>query len=165
MRKLCTAILLLVALQSYAPNDLLSFQRSIKIVEEYNEKANKYIRIKNLLIAMKIVESGCDYDSKGKSGEIGAFQFMKDTWKRYCILYHKEVLEMTPINQERLAFRIVEDLISKGHNELEIASIWNCGSPVWKDKIGVNKYGVKYNVPNHVEKIKQQLIKIENERF
>lgn len=164
-RKLCLITLMLVALQLLAPNDHLSLSRSKDVVNKYEEEAHKYIRIKNLLTAMKIVESGNNYYRKGASGEKGAFQFMKSTWEKYSILYYKKVLIMTPENQEDIALKIVKELVSKGYNDLEIASIWNCGSPVWKGKVGKNKYGVKYNVPRHVEKVKQQLIKIKNERF
>jgi predicted metal-binding protein len=161
-RKLCLIILMLVVLQVFAPNDELSYERTIKIMEAKNIRDLEHIRILTLIKAMKIVESRYNYFCKGGSGEYGALQFMPNTWKSYSIKYSKKVLKMTSKNQDYIAYKIVKELVSKGYNDLEIASIWNCGSPRWKGKIGVNKYGVKYNVPKHVNNVNKQLIKLKN---
>lgn len=105
-----------------------------------------------IIKVIKSIESSGKYNAIGDSGEYGAYQIMKDTWKYWCIIYFGEILEPTIENQDKVALEVVKALLIREHSPKEIASIWNCGSPKWDGKIGVNKYGVNYNVPMYVNK-------------
>jgi hypothetical protein len=164
MKKICLIIFIVLGahLNTLAP--ILDkeyrnnrFEQIVKIIEE-EIAFNK--RVDLLLQAIKIVESGGDYTIKGKSGEIGAYQFTRATYRMYSYLYFKELLPMTPENQDKIARKKIENLVKAGFTDSEIASFWNSGSPKWKGKVGVNKYGVKYNVPKYVEKFNETIKKL-----
>lgn len=118
---------------------------------------------KELLIAdaIKHIESGGNYNSFGSSGENGAYQFMPKTWRKWCMQTHGVILKMTPINQDSVAIRKIRSWTGK-YTHKEIASIWNSGGYKWQGKIGVNKYGVKYNVPEYVRKVSLEYNSLKN---
>ncbi|MEA2036181.1 MAG: transglycosylase family protein [Nanoarchaeota archaeon] len=119
--------------------------------------------VEDIMKAIRTVESGGNYQARGGSGEYGAYQFMPETWAGWSRQYASEVLkmstqlDMTKENQDAVARWKIEKLVSQGYNPQQIASIWNSGSPDWKGKTGTNSYGVKYDVPNYVNKITNQL--------
>lgn len=120
--------------------------------------------------AMKEVESGGNYDAVAKDQGRGAYQFMPETWKDWSNQYLKETggdtskpLEMTPANQDAVAKWRIQKLLDQGYDHKQIASIWNSGSPNWEGKKGVNKYGVAYDVPAHVEKVDRAYRKLSGE--
>jgi len=124
-----------------------------KIKQNELQHLQKQNYINNILHVIKIIESKGNYKAKGKSGEYGAYQFTSKTWNAYCTKYFKKYLLPSPENQDLIAFLKVGELVDKGYSLAEIASIWNSGSPQWKNRIGVNQYGVKYNVPKYVSKV------------
>jgi len=154
IRKWLVLSLMLVGnLTVYAPNLPETF------IEEYNErnlilaqKQYEYeVNIRLLLKTIRIIETRENYTLDGKSKEYGAYQFTPKTWENSCKQIYGEVLDITiPENQYKVARKKLELLLSKGYNDSEIASIWNSGSPNWKGKVGVNKFGVKYNTPEYV---------------
>lgn len=106
--------------------------------------------------AIKTVESQGNYNAKGKSGEVGAYQFMPSTWKQWA----KEFLgdanaQPTPQNQDAVAQAKIESLLRQGKTPEEIALIWNAGTAVRRS--GVNKYGVKYDSGAYADKVIRQL--------
>lgn len=115
----------------------------------------------NLAKAIRRTETGGHkdpYNARGASGEFGAFQFMPATYK---VLAQKHLGDAnaapTVENQNKIVYSEVKSLKDQGYNPAQIASIWNSGKP---DKyksggIGVNKYGVNYNVPDYVKKVSQ----------
>lgn len=126
-------------------------------VEIRREKpSNKPLNRKVFLIAetLKKIESNKDYNAIGASDEFGAYQIQKETWKYWCKKHFDAdtIMKMTPENQDKMAYIVIESLVDKGYSPKQIASIWNCNSPKWEGKIGINRYGVKYNVPLYVEK-------------
>lgn len=164
MKKICLIIFIVLGgrLNTLAPvldreyrNN--RFEQIVKVIEE-KIAFNK--RVDLLLQTIKIVESGGDYTVKGKSSEYGAYQFTSATYKMYSYLYFKELLPMTPENQDKIARKKIENLVKTGFTDSEIASFWNSGSPKWEGKIGINKYGVKYNVPKYVEKFDKTIKKL-----
>lgn len=111
----------------------------------------------NIANAIKTVESGGNYNAKGASGEIGAYQFMGSTWKQWA----KEFLgdanaQPTPQNQDAVAQAKIESLLQQGKTPEEIALIWNAGTAVRRS--GVNKYGVKYDSGAYADKVIKQLM-------
>jgi len=118
----------------------------------------KPIRSEIIISAIKEKESEGNYEIRGGSGEIGAYQFMPSTWKSTSLKYLGKEVEPTPENQDLLAKLSVEDLISQGYSDKEIALIWNGGTPIIKK--GVNKYGVAYDT----EKYANELLALIEER-
>jgi muramidase (phage lysozyme) len=109
----------------------------------------------NLAKAIRQTESGGNFNAKGKSGESGAYQWTPDTWKSHA----KQVLgdenaPMTPSNQNAVAYSVIKADKDAGLNPAQIAAKWNSGSHVgWENKVGVNKMGVKYDVPAYVKSV------------
>jgi len=109
--------------------------------------------------AIKQIESGGNYKAKGASGEYGAYQFMPATWLSWSKEYQKSIgqtgfsLAQTPENQDKVAMFKIQQWLNQGLTPQQIAAKWNSGSEVgWENKIGVNKQGVAYNVPQYVNK-------------
>lgn len=112
----------------------------------------------NLTKAIRQQESGGDFNRKGASGEFGAYQFMPDTWKANA----GEVLgdsnaEMTPQNQNKVAYTKIKAWKDAGNNVGQIASMWNAGpnkpnayAENWK---GVNDKGVAYDTPAYAKAV------------
>jgi soluble lytic murein transglycosylase-like protein len=108
----------------------------------------------NLAKAIAKHESGGNYKAKGGSGEFGAYQFMPSTWKSWAKKYLGDAnAKMDKINQNKVAYYRILDWKNQGYNPGQIASLWNSGSANWQGKMGVNKYGIKYNVPKYVENV------------
>ena len=104
--------------------------------------------------AIRQHESGGNFTIKGKSGESGAYQFMPATWKTWAKQYlGTSNAAMTPENQNQVAYRRIAEWKTQGYNPAQIASLWNSGKPKWEGKVGVNKYGVRYNVPAYVKNV------------
>lgn len=108
--------------------------------------------------AIRQHESGGDFTIKGKSGESGAYQFTAPTWKSYA----KEILgdenaEMTPQNQNKVAYTKVKQWKDSGKNVGQIASMWNAGEGrpnAYKENYsGTNKYGVHYDTPAYAKAV------------
>ena len=121
----------------------------------------------NILSAIKAIESGGNYNARGASGEIGAYQFMPATWSSWSSGYLQSIgknpnqaLLPTPDNQDKVAGWKINQLFSQGYTPQQIASIWNSGQPEWQGKVGVNKFGAKYNVPAYVDKFTNALQRV-----
>lgn len=112
-------------------------------------------QVVNLAKSIRTVESGGNFSAKGKSGEMGGYQWMPDTWKGHA----KDVLgdenaPMTPSNQNAVAYTIIKQWKDQGLNPAEIAAKWNSGTHKgWENKVGTNGQGVAYDVPAYVKKV------------
>jgi len=120
--------------------------------------------IKNLASAIKRQESGGSkdpYNAKGASGEYGAYQFMPDTWKGWAKTHLGDAnAPLTMENQNKVAYNQIKQWKDKGYNPAQIAAAWNAGEgslkdDAWKNKVGVNQYGVKYDTPSYVKNVSQ----------
>lgn len=131
--------------------------------ESYQTEQRRVRRIENLLQAIRMVESGGNYKAIGLSGEYGAYQWMPESFAQFSYRYFGELLDITlPENQDKVARKKVESLIDEGYTDVQIAAVWNSGSPVgWETKQGRNKHGVRYDVPKYVNKFILTLNKIE----
>ncbi len=117
----------------------------------------------NLAKSIRQVESGGDFNAKGKSGESGAYQWIPATWKAHA----KEALgdenaQMTPSNQNAVAYTVIKKWKDNGLNPAQIAAKWNSGSEKgWENKVSTgyggkmppNKAGVEFNVPKYVKSV------------
>ncbi len=109
----------------------------------------------NLAKAIRQTESGGDFNAKGKSGESGAYQWTPATWKAHARdALGNENAEMTPSNQNAVAYTILKKRKDAGLNPAQIAAEWNSGSAQgWEEKRGTNKFGVQYDVPKYVKSV------------
>lgn len=105
--------------------------------------------------AIRQVETGGDYNASGKSGEHGAYQWLPGNFEASAKQYGLDPSDFSPVNQDKVAYHHVSDLLKQGYTQSQVASIWNSGSPNWEGKVGVNKEGVQYDVPAYVDKVKQ----------
>ena len=116
------------------------------------EKQNRDKIVLRLMATFSQLESGHNYEANGLSGEKGRYQYMLGTWKKLSMKYFGRVVPNTPEYQELLTYNVLYDYVFKGYRIDQISSIWNCGSPKYQGKIGVNRFGVSYNVPEYVNK-------------
>jgi len=112
-------------------------------------------RSQKLINAIKDHESGGNYEIRGDSGEIGAYQFMPSTFKSASLKYLGQEIEPTPLNQDLIARLSIEDLIAQGYSDKEIALIWNSGTT--EIRKGINKYGVPYDTEAYANIILSKL--------
>lgn len=98
------------------------------------------------------------YNARGASGEFGAFQFMPATYKSLAQKHLGNANAAPTVeNQNKIVYSEIKKLKDQGYNPAQIASIWNSGKPdrYKNGGVGVNKYGVSYNVPQYVSKVSQ----------
>jgi hypothetical protein len=139
-----------------------NLSRALAWQEQYEAQKKREQRIDNILLAIRTIESQGNYEAVGWSGEYGAYQWMPESFAQFSYRYFGELLDITlPENQDKVARKKVEELIDKGYTEEQIASIWNSGRPSYEGRIGVNKFGVRYNVPRYVNKFIAVLNQIE----
>ena len=85
--------------------------------------------IKNLALSIRQKESGGDYNSVGKSGEYGGYQFLEDTWnsmsKKYGI--NVPLRSATPEQQNEVVYNQIKEWKDSNYNIGQIASMWNAG--------------------------------------
>ncbi len=109
----------------------------------------------NLAKAIRQHESAGNFNANGKSGEHGAYQWTPDTWKGHAqMILGDSNAQMTPQNQNAVAYGVIKTWKDKGLNAAQIAAKWNSGSETgWENKIGRNSMGVEYNVPAYVKSV------------
>lgn len=108
--------------------------------------------------AIKQHESGGKYDIKGASQEYGAYQWTPDTWKSHAkaVLGDENADITNPTLQNKVAYSVIEKDLKSGLSPAEVSAKWNSGQPKgWENKRGVNKFGVKYDVPAYVNSVGQ----------
>ena len=113
----------------------------------------------NLAKAIRQKESGGNFNAVGDAGTSkGGYQWQAGTWKEHS----KKILgtdnaEMTPENQNAVAYGMIKTWKDKGLNPAQIAAKWNSGSETgWEKKVGVttiNGQKIKYDVPAYVKAV------------
>lgn len=110
----------------------------------------------NMAKAIRKVESGGNYSVRGGSGEYGAYQYTPGTWNSDVLKFTGKSVPLEQADrtlQNEVAYKKLKTLKDKGYNVAQVAAVWNSGQPDWEGKVGVNKYGVKYDVPGYVNKV------------
>lgn len=108
--------------------------------------------------AIRDQESGNNFNARGGDGEMGAYQFMPDTWKAWAGEHlGNPRAEMTRANQNKVAYKQIEKWKKQGLNVGQIASAWNAGLGN-KDAYlgthkGISKGGVAYDTPAYAREI------------
>lgn len=123
-----------------------------------NQNSNQELdqQVVALAKAIRQHESG-NRPVSGGSGEGGRYQFMPETWKSGAQKYlGNPNAPMTLENENTVAYSKIKEWKDAGYTPPQIASMWNSGSPNWEGKVGVNKYGVKYDTPSYVRNVYAQ---------
>lgn len=109
----------------------------------------------NLMSGIRQVESQGNYAAKGKSGEIGAYQYEPNTFKAWAGTYLKNPNAdiNDPATQNQVAYARISDLKKQGYNPSQIASMWNSGRPDPTGNVGVNKFGAAFDTPKYVANV------------
>jgi hypothetical protein len=107
------------------------------------------------------------YTVSGDSGtSTGAYQIQDSNWGPWAQQYLGDAnAPKTEENQNKLAYSRVKDLLSQGHTQSQVASIWNSGNPD-PNAVGKghnDKLNVDYDVPGYVNKVKQNYSTIQTE--
>lgn len=115
--------------------------------------------------AIKKAETGTStdpYNTKGASGEFGAYQYTPDTWKVQAQKFLGDAnAPMSEENQNKVAYSNVKSLLDQGYTQSQVASIHNSGNPdANATGTGVNKFGVHYDVPGYVNKVKENYLSL-----
>jgi len=113
----------------------------------------------NLAKAIRQRESGGNFSAVGDAGTSkGGYQWQPATWKEHSKkILGNENAEMTPENQNAVAYGMIKTWKDQGLNPAQIAAKWNSGSENgWENKVGtttINGQKVKYNVPAYVKEV------------
>jgi hypothetical protein len=122
-------------------------------------------QVVNLAKSIRQTESGGDYNTPGKSGELGGYQFTKDTWNTEAPKYgiNTPLSQATPEQQNAVAYNQIKAWKDQGKDVTQIASMWNAGQgepDAYTGKFsdgspstGTNKYGVKFDVPAYAKSV------------
>lgn len=153
-------LLLFITFPLYAFSPISDVYSKEAYQEQWKEILKQKQKREYVEVIMKTIswaESGGNYNAMGASGDHGKYQILKSTWRGWCKIYFGKQLEMTPENQDSLVNVVISDWVEKGLTVEQIAAKWNSGSHVgWKTKVGINKYGVPYDVPKYVENFVHQ---------
>lgn len=115
----------------------------------------------DLTKSLRQVESGGNFQAKGKSGEYGAYQFEPSTWAATAPKYGINVpLEQaTPEQQTEVTYKTLESW-KKQHPDWNIgnyASAWNAGehapNAYLENHAGTNSQGVSYDTPKYAKDV------------
>lgn len=83
-------------------------------------------KIVKVMGAIKKIESGGDYNAVGDGGQShGAYQWNKDNFKSQATQFGLDPNDMSPANQNKVAYSRIKSLKDQGRQPEEIAAIWN----------------------------------------
>lgn len=107
----------------------------------------------NIAKAIRQSESGGDYNAIGDSGEShGAYQFNKGNFKDWASQYGLDPNDNSPVNQDKVAYSRINDLLKQGRSPSEVAAIWNGAKLVNGTYQAIN--------PSYVTKVKDNYAKL-----
>jgi hypothetical protein len=128
----------------------------------------------NLAKAIRQVESGNRTVTPQEGSGFGGasrYQYSHDTWKEVARKYlGDEKAPLTLENENKATYYRIKDWKDQGKKPAQIASMWNAGPNEpdaytgffsnGKPSVGENRYGVKYDVPGHANKVRAEYEKI-----
>lgn len=111
-----------------------------------------------LMRGIKQVESGSNYNAKGKSGEFGAYQYLPTTYAKYAAVAGVDPTDTSRAAQNKVAYYNLKSFKDKGYSPEQAAAAWNGGEGVvqndkWKQNVGTNSQGVAFDTPAYVQKV------------
>lgn len=112
----------------------------------------------NLAKAIRQKESNGDFNAVGDNGTSrGAYQWQPATWKEHSTKTFGKEVEMTPENQQAVAYSVMKGWKDKGLNPAQIAAKWNSGSEIgWEDNVGkkkINGKWISFDTPSYVKEV------------
>jgi hypothetical protein len=159
MKNLLLILFLTIPFYAFTPIGQYNYESPFSKEQQKQIEKEKYVHA--IIATFSHQESRGNYFAIGGSGDRGKYQILPSTWKGWCREYFGKQLEMSPTNQDLMIETVISDWVDKGLTIEQIAAKWNSGSHIgWKNKIGVNKYGVPYNVPQYVINFVKQYYKI-----
>jgi hypothetical protein len=119
----------------------------------------------NIAKAIRQTESQDNPNARGKSGEIGLYQYTPDTWngvaKKYGVTSSLD--KATRAEQNKVTYSRIKEWKDAGKNIGQVASMWNAGQgepDAYTGKFsngqpskGVNSKGVQFDVPGYAKKV------------
>lgn len=76
--------------------------------------------------AIRQVESGGDYNAVGDNGDSkGAYQFNKNNFSTWATQYGLDPNDFSPVNQDKVAYTRINDLLKQGYTQSQVAALWN----------------------------------------
>jgi len=121
-------------------------------------------QIVTLARAIRQTESGGNFQSVGKSGEYGAYQFMPSTWSAASQKFlgtNVPLNQATPQQQNEVAYKQLVEW-KQEHPDWNIgnfASAWNAGpgkpNAYMEGNVGTNSKGVSYDTPAYAHEVAQ----------
>lgn len=109
--------------------------------------------------ALYIKESGAGRNcGRGKSGEIGCFQYLKSTWEARSIKHLGKIVPQTKENEELVTLLHVDYLTRKGYTPYQVALEHNQGDGKKPCRKGISKLNVPYNSCEYAQSI-QSMVK------
>lgn len=109
----------------------------------------------NLAKAIRQQESGGDYNAVGDNGEShGAYQFNKSNYQNWAKEQGQDPNDFSPVNQDKVAYTRIDNLLKQGRSPSEVAAIWN----------GAKLVNGKYQAinPSYVDSVKNKYATIVN---
>jgi len=102
----------------------------------------------NLAKAVRQKESNNNFEAVGDNGTSrGAYQWQPATWKEHSTKTFGKEVEMTPENQNAVAYTIMKSWKDQGLNPAQIAAKWNSGkADGWETNVGRKKINGKWIV-------------------
>lgn len=121
-------------------------------------------QIVNYLKATRDVESGGNFQARGKSGEYGAYQFEPSTWNQVAPKFgvNVPIEQSSPEQQNEVAYKLASSW-KQQHPDWNVgnfASAWNAGegnaNAYLQNHVGTNHLGVSYNTPEYARKVAER---------
>jgi len=106
--------------------------------------------------AIAHAETG-NQQTRGRSGEFGALQFLPHTWKCVSNKVTGRVIEQTKTNELWVSAKYIERFIGRLSVE-EIGRVWHsslCGENEPREVSGINEHGVRYNSSRHGKRVER----------
>lgn len=123
----------------------------------------------NLTHAIALTETGSggkpNYNAVGDNGTShGAYQWQPGNFAAAASQYGLDPNDMSPANQDKVAYAQVKSMKDQGLQPYQIASAWNSGSPDnYQNHSGttvINGKSIHYDTPAYVQKVKDYYTQI-----
>lgn len=118
---------------------------SVLIPDDPSQADPKVIKV---MKAIKQIESGGNFSAVGDNGQShGAYQWNKNNFKNQATQYGLDPNDMSPENQNKVAYARIKQLKDEGRTPDEVAAIWNGAHKQSDGTFTYNnpKYGEKFH--------------------
>lgn len=154
MKKLLLLCFVIIPMYAFTPINISYGEKEYyDRIDAQKAEEKRMQNIEMLMQTFSYLETRGNYSLNGLSGEKGSYQILPTTWDFWNEKYFDKHLPITPENEKLMIHTVITDWLNHGLTIEQIAAKWNSGSHKgWKNKVGVNRFGVPYNVPQYVAK-------------